>query len=192
MYPDCFGNSGSSICSGVRSSYGIRLNRWRMQLSRARLFIVRFNDIPRGLFDVGKLEHLVFGTRVVDPFLARRQVHWTEFPSLRRLIQAILKSSFLFFVADRKPVFDEDDSWTEPTSARMRDRNGETRGIPIRRNIPLPVPRLPGCTNCDQTAPFRRPPASAEQIVENTTVFVPARWVWPARQLGILGDGGIQ
>lgn len=64
------------------------------------------DDVPGGLFDVGMSERVVFDPEVLDSPGAAFQVHWAQLPVLGWVVDSILESLLLLFVADREPVFD--------------------------------------------------------------------------------------
>jgi hypothetical protein len=74
-----------------------------MQLSRARF-------LSSALTTVGVGEHLVLGAGILDPVLARFDVHRAQLPALARIADAVLEATLLFLVVDREPVFDEVDA----------------------------------------------------------------------------------
>src|SRR3954452_9151944 len=66
--------------------------------------VVGLDRVPGRLEGVRVQEHLVLGARVVDPALARLQVHRAELPAPQRVLRALLEAPLLLGVADRDPV----------------------------------------------------------------------------------------
>src|SRR5918997_4730135 len=73
------------------------------------LLVVGLDGAPGRLGRVGVGEHRILGLRVLDPQLARLDVHWAELPALGRVRRALLEAPLLFLVAHREPVLQQDD-----------------------------------------------------------------------------------
>jgi len=93
----------------------------------SEFFIVRIHYKPRGLFDIRVFKHFIFCLGILHPSFSGFQVHgvskntprnlllkfhWADFPSFGGIVDPGLKSLFLFFIADGKPVFDQFDIGT--------------------------------------------------------------------------------
>src|SRR6188474_2969208 len=78
------------------------------------------------------LEHGVFGSRVVEPTLARLQIHRTQLPALDRVAVARLEPLFLLGIADRKPIFYQNDSRANQHALELRDRVQEFAVLLVR------------------------------------------------------------
>ena len=117
--------AGSAIGSGV----DVLVRDQRQQVAdavqpRAPL-VVGVDDVPRRLLDVGVAEHLVLGARVLDPALARLEVHRAELPAAHRVGDARLEAALLLLVADREPVLHEDDPRAHEHPLELRARAHE-------------------------------------------------------------------
>ena len=73
------------------------------------LFVDSFNNVPGRFGDVGTLEHLFLGDGVIFPLDPGFQINRRQFPLLQRIVDAHQEPQLLFFIRDRKPVFDQDD-----------------------------------------------------------------------------------
>src|SRR5450755_141941 len=82
--------------------------------------VVGVHDPPRRVLQVGVLEHLVLCLGIVEPTLARFQVHRTQLPALDRTVVARLEAVLLSLVADRKPVLDQDDAGPNQHALELR------------------------------------------------------------------------
>ncbi len=58
-------------------------------------FVVGINHEPGRMRGVCLRKHLVFGFRVFDPLFARLQIQRTQFPTLGRVGDALLKTTLL-------------------------------------------------------------------------------------------------
>src|SRR5688572_17723096 len=71
------------------------------------LFVHCRNDPPRSLWNMGSLEHVLFGEGVVLPAPTRFEVHRTEFPLLHGILQSTEEAYVLLMIRDREPVLYE-------------------------------------------------------------------------------------
>ena len=55
-------------------------------------------------------QHQVLGLGVLDPVLARLQVHRAQLPALDRVVGALDEAALLFLIADGEPVLDQNDA----------------------------------------------------------------------------------
>src|SRR5208337_2756521 len=115
---------------------------------------------------------------------ARFEVHRGELPPFDRVVHALVEAALLFLVADRKPVFQQDDSRSQLIATAFPRRSGKRRGIPCTPpwcKIPSRARRPRGCTSCGRIAPFHLWRAAARHSAENTIAHVRARWASPGR-----------
>ena len=87
--------------------------------------VVGVDDVPGRLLDVRVAEHLVLGAGVLDPALARLEVHRAELPAAHRIGDARLEAALLLLVADGEPVLDEDDPGAHEHALELRARAHE-------------------------------------------------------------------
>src|ERR1039457_3926506 len=80
----------------------------RKAVKTGPLLVVRFDDVPGGLWRVGVHEHYVLGARVLDPAEPGLEVDLAQLPVFERVVQAKLKAPLLLLVADGEPVLDKD------------------------------------------------------------------------------------
>src|SRR5262249_11494555 len=67
----------------------------------------------------------VLGARVLDPVLARLQVHWAELPSLDGVVHALDETLLLLLVVHREPVLEEVDARAHQHLLEERTRSQE-------------------------------------------------------------------
>ena len=72
--------------------------------------MVGIGHVPGCLFDACVCKHLVLGSRVGGPALARLRIHGAQLPAFRRIGESPLKSPPFLIVANREPVLDQNDS----------------------------------------------------------------------------------
>ena len=65
-------------------------------------------------------EHLVLGPGVLDPLLARLEVHRAQLPAPHRVVDAGLEAPLLLVVGDGEPVLDEDDPGADEHALELR------------------------------------------------------------------------
>src|SRR5437899_4227462 len=98
--------------NGFRSEIFVRNEREQVpdDIEAGTFLVFRIDHVPGSLLDVGDRKHFVLGAGILGPTRPGLQVHSTEFPALGHISHAILKTTLLFFIADREPVFYEDDA----------------------------------------------------------------------------------
>src|ERR1700739_3668011 len=84
------------------------------------LLIVGIHHVPRRLFGICPRQHLVLRAGILSPVLSRLEIHGAELPPLGRVLHALLEPSFLFLIADREPVFDDQNSRTHEHALKLR------------------------------------------------------------------------
>src|SRR5271166_6031628 len=87
--------------------------------------VVGANDIPRGMFAVGCIEHQVPGTGEVIPPAKGLQVHGTELPLTDLVVDARLKAALLLRLSDFQPVLDEDNPRVDDVLLHLRTERKE-------------------------------------------------------------------
>ena len=75
-----------------------------------RPLVLALDRVPRRLGDVGELEHLVFGARILLPLADRRDIRFGKLPATHRVFEARLEARLLFEVGHGEPVLHEDDA----------------------------------------------------------------------------------
>src|SRR6266404_3676002 len=84
------------------------------------LLVVGIDDEPRRLLAVGVLQHQILGARILDPVLARFEVHRAQLPALDRVAHALGEALFLLPVIHREPVLDQVDSRADQHLLELR------------------------------------------------------------------------
>src|SRR5208337_1346242 len=74
------------------------------------LLIIRRHHVPRGGGCVRGTQHGVASPRVVVPAAMRLQIHWTQFPALRRVFDTCEEAAMLLLFRDIEPVLQQDDA----------------------------------------------------------------------------------
>lgn len=94
--------------------------------------VVSVDNVPRGLADVCVGEHRFFGFGIILPTGAGFEVHFAEFPAFGGVSEALLEAALLFGIADREPVFDEDDAGADEHAFEFRAGAEELTDIGFR------------------------------------------------------------
>ena len=63
------------------------------------LFVIRVDDIPRGLWRIGGLEHGISGPGIVVPASMRFHIHRAELPDLPAVLNPRFEAAVLLFLA---------------------------------------------------------------------------------------------
>src|SRR6266404_129171 len=69
--------------------------------------VVGKHEVPRRMFGVGGIEHVISGPRIFEPLAARWEIHRAELPLAYGIVDARLEAALLFLVADFQPELDE-------------------------------------------------------------------------------------
>ena len=71
-------------------------------------FIVRPDDVPRGMLCICRFQHAITSARVFIPASKGLQIHRTEFPLPYWVIDSSLETPLLLFLSDFQPILDQD------------------------------------------------------------------------------------
>ena len=85
-------------------------------------FVLCVHYEPVGLLGIGVRHHLIFRTGIVLPTSTGFNIHRTQLPALGGIMNPVLEASFLFLVAHRKPILDQDN--TRPDQHAFEFRAG--------------------------------------------------------------------
>src|SRR5271154_1910358 len=64
--------------------------------------------MPRRMFGIARLKHLISRPRVFIPAAEGFQIHRTEFPLAKRIFHSGLEAPLLLLLPNFEPIFDED------------------------------------------------------------------------------------
>src|SRR6516162_3698567 len=97
----------------------------RNAVQSSSLLVVGLDNVPGGLWCIGRCEHGIPRARIVIPSPMRLKVHGAEFPPPHRIFNPPLKSPVLLFLADFEPIFDEMDTIVPQKGLKIRAQSQE-------------------------------------------------------------------
>ena len=84
------------------------------------LFVVGFNDCPRGICSVCIEKHGLLGFSIIIPLVKRLDIDGAKLPLFQRIGLARTKASALFLCSDRKPVLEQPNATVDQHALQIR------------------------------------------------------------------------